>query len=68
MDLPHDARDDIAHETTPERAARLTAEAQMLAEARAEVEAGQTIALEEIRAWIDSIDTPQERPVPQPPR
>lgn len=33
---------------------------------RAEIAAGRRIPLEEVEDWIESWDTPDERPIPEP--
>jgi predicted transcriptional regulator len=44
---------------------RLAREAALIAEAEADVAAGNTVSLEDIEAWIDSLGTTREKPVPQ---
>lgn len=51
-------------ETEAERQARLTREAEMIAEADAEIEAGLYVDSSDIKAWIDSIGTDHELPPP----
>jgi predicted transcriptional regulator len=34
----------------------------------AQVKNGQTVPAEEVEAWIESLDTPEERPMPEPRR
>jgi predicted transcriptional regulator len=51
-------------ETEAERRARLAWEAEGLAEARAELDAGLYVDADEIDAWIDSIGTDHELPPP----
>lgn len=43
---------------------RLAWEAERIAEARADVAAGQLVSSAKVRAWIDSIGTENELPVP----
>ncbi len=38
----------------------------MIAEARAQVARGEVVDFEDVEAWIDSWDTPQEKPRPLP--
>lgn len=47
-----------------ERKRRLTKEAAMIAEARAELEAGLYVDSAEMDAWMDSLDTDHELPPP----
>jgi predicted transcriptional regulator len=47
---------------------RLVWEAEMIAEADAEIEAGLFIDEADVDAWIDSLGTDHELPVPQPRR
>ncbi len=47
---------------------RLAWEAEMIAQARAELEAGLFIDESEVDAWIDSLGTDHELPVPLPRR
>ena len=51
-------------ETEEERKRRLAWEAEMIAEARAELDAGYYVDADEIDAWIDSIGTDHELPPP----
>jgi len=51
-------------ETEADRQRRIAWEAERIAEARAELDAGLYVDAAEIDAWIDSIDTDHERPVP----
>ena len=51
-------------ETEAERQARLTWEADMIAEARADVAAGRLVDAAEVRAWVDSLRTANPLPVP----
>ncbi len=52
-------------ETEPERQARLAWEVEGIAEARADVAAGRLVDAAEVDAWIDSIGTDHELPVPR---
>ncbi len=52
-------------ETAEEKAARIAREAVMIAEARASVAAGRVVSLEAVSAWVDSLGTDHELPVPQ---
>jgi len=61
QDDPHDRP-----ETAEARQRRLAWEAEMIAEAEAEVAAGQTISLKSVRAWVESWDTDRELPPPEP--
>jgi hypothetical protein len=51
-------------ETEAERQARLAWEAEGIAEARAELDAGLYVDADEIDAWIESIGTDHELPPP----
>lgn len=51
-------------ETEAGRASRLTWEAERIAEARADIAAGRLVSSAEVKAWIDSIGTDDELPVP----
>src|SRR6476646_2866305 len=51
-------------ETEAERQARLAWEADMIAEARADVAAGRVVDSARVKAWIDSLGTGHELPVP----
>lgn len=51
-------------ETEAERQRRLAWEAERIAEARAELDAGLYVDADEIDAWIDSIGTNHELPPP----
>ncbi len=52
-------------ETEAERQARLAWEAEGIAEAEAELDAGLYVDLAEMRAWVDSLRT--DTPLPPPP-
>ena len=47
------------------KAQRLASEAEMIAEARVSVAAGRVVSLEAVSAWIDSLGTDHELPLPQ---
>ena len=67
MDTP--PRPDVdAPETAAEKRRRLAREAEMIAEAEADIAAGRLIDEAEIDAWIDSIGTDHELPPPRPRR
>ena len=51
-------------ETDAERKRRLAREAEMIAEARAELDAGLYVDPAEVDAWIDSLGTGHELPPP----
>jgi len=51
-------------ETEAERQTRLIWEAERIAEARADIAAGRLVDSAEVKAWIDSIGTDHEMPVP----
>jgi predicted transcriptional regulator len=51
-------------ETEAEEQRRLALEAEMIAEADAEFDAGLYVRADEIKAWIDSIGTDHELPPP----
>jgi hypothetical protein len=52
-------------ETAEAKAQRIAREAEMIAEARASVAAGRVVSLEAVSAWIDSLGTDHELPLPQ---
>jgi predicted transcriptional regulator len=58
--------DVVSPETEVERQRRFAWEAEMIAEADAEIEAGLCVDSEEVDAWIDSIGTEHELPPPAP--
>lgn len=64
--VPHAGSQDFAAqtETTPDTQRRLAREADMLAEARAEIAAGLFVDAADVDAWIDSIGSAHERPLP----
>ena len=61
---PNDGADASRPEIEAERQRRLAWEAEMIAEADAEIEAGLYVDADEIDAWIDSIGTDHELPPP----
>ena len=61
---PGDDTPDPRPETETERQARLAWEAEMIAEADAEIKAGLYVDSADIKAWIDSIGTDHELPPP----
>jgi len=61
---PNDSGHAARSETETERQRRLTWEAEMIAEADAEIEAGLYVDSDEMDAWIDSIGTDHELPPP----
>ena len=61
---PDDGTPDPRPETEVERQARLAWEAEMIAEADAEIEAGLYVDSADVKAWIDSIGTDHELPPP----
>jgi predicted transcriptional regulator len=65
MSAPH-RHPPYQSETEADRQARLAREAEMIAEARAQVARGEVVDFEDVEAWIDSWDTPQEKPRPLP--
>ena len=65
---PGETADTTRQETEAERQRRFAWEAEMIAEADAEIEAGLFVEEAEVDAWIDSLGTDHELPVPQPRR
>jgi predicted transcriptional regulator len=65
---PNDSAQAARSETEAERQRRFAWEAEMIAEADAEIEAGLFVEEAEVDAWIDSLGTDHELPVPQPRR
>ena len=51
-------------ETEAARRTRLTWEAERIAEARDDIAAGRLVSSAKVKAWIDSIGTADELPVP----
>ena len=65
VDTMHlDAGQPASPETEAERRSRIAWEAERIAEADAEIEAGLYIDADEMDAWIDSIGTDHEPPPP----
>jgi len=63
--VPDDSAEGHRQETDAERQRRLALEAEMIAEARADVAAGRLVDSAKVKAWIDSIGTDHELPAPQ---
>lgn len=63
--LKIDASEPFSPETEAERRARLAWEAEGIAEARAELDAGFYVDADDVRAWVDSLLT--DAPLPPPP-
>ncbi len=61
---PDDRADTLSPETDAERQRRLAWEAEGIAEARAQFDAGFYVDAAEVDAWIDSIGTDHELPPP----
>jgi predicted transcriptional regulator len=61
---PGDTADTTPPETEAERQRRLAWEAEMIAEADADIAAGRLVDSAKVKAWIDSIGTDHELPVP----
>ena len=55
-------------EAAPDRQHRIAREAELIAEADAEIAAGLLVDSAEVKSWIDSIGTDQELPPPYPRR
>lgn len=64
LNLDDDQGDHAGAETDAERQHRLAWEAEMIAEAEAEVAAGLYVDWQDMRAWIDSVGTDHELPLP----
>lgn len=67
MDTVPRADDDMSipdPDSDARRQRRLAREAEMIAEADADVAAGRLVDSAKVKAWIDSIGTAHERPVP----
>jgi predicted transcriptional regulator len=62
---PGDGADTLSPETETERQRRVAWEAEMIAEADADIAAGRLIDEAEMDAWIDSIGTDHELPPPR---
>ena len=64
--LMHMPRDDGRPETPAEREERVRREAAVIAEARADVAAGNGIEDDALEAWLDSLDRDENAPIPTP--
>jgi hypothetical protein len=64
MSRPYDAQDSYHVPSTAERAARIRREAKMIAEARAQLDAGQGIADADLEAWLDRLEDDETAPLP----
>jgi predicted transcriptional regulator len=65
-DTPHPAEGaESPPESEEEKKRRLAWEAEMIAEAEAEIEAGLYVDGDEMDAWMDSIGTDHELPLPR---
>lgn len=64
MDSHHDKMP--RPESDADRTSRIAWEAERIAEARASVAAGRIVSSAQIDAWIDSLGTSNELPVPRP--
>lgn len=64
--MPDQVTIDERQETEAERQRRVAWEAERIAEARAELDGGFFASSAEVKAWIDSIGTEHELPVPFP--
>jgi hypothetical protein len=53
-------------ETPAEREERIRREAAVIAQARAEIEAGQGIGDDDLEAWLDALDHDENTPLPIP--
>jgi predicted transcriptional regulator len=62
--LPDDTMQADRRESATEKRRRLAREAEMIAEARAELQAGLFVDGDEVEAWLDSIGTGHELPMP----
>jgi hypothetical protein len=62
---PNDGDGTTDPEAEVEKQRRLAWEAEMIAEARAELDAGLYVDAAEVDAWIDSIGTEHELPLPR---
>jgi predicted transcriptional regulator len=62
--IPEGTTQTACSETAAEKRRRLAWEAERLAEACADVAAGRLVDSEEVDAWMDSIGTEHELPVP----
>jgi predicted transcriptional regulator len=61
---PDDRADTVSPETEAEQQRRLAWEAEGIARARASAAAGRVVDSAKVKAWIDSIGTDHELPVP----
>jgi hypothetical protein len=61
---PDDRAETPRPETDAERQRRIAREAEMIAEADADIAAGRVVDSTKVRAWIDSSGTDHELPVP----
>jgi predicted transcriptional regulator len=68
MDTAPRPGDSAQFESSADKRRRLAREAELLAEARAEIAAGLSVDAAEVDAWIDSLGTGHELPVPYPRR
>ena len=64
MDTAPRPNDASPPETDADRQVRLAWEAEGIAEGEADVAAGRLVDSAKVKAWIDSIGTDDERPVP----
>lgn len=62
--VPNDRADAPRPESETERQRRLAWEAEVIAEADADIAAGRLVDSARVKAWIDSIGTDHELPVP----
>ena len=62
--MTHPAPTPVTDETEAERQSRLAWEAEGVAQARAELEAGLYVDADDIDAWIDSLESERELPPP----
>ncbi len=61
---PGDHADTLSPKTEAEQQRRVAWEAEMIAEADADIAAGRLVDSAKVKAWIDSIGTDHELPVP----
>ena len=64
MDTAPNAADTARLESAADKRCRLAWEAEKIAEARAELDAGLFVDASDVDAWIDSIGTDHELPLP----
>lgn len=62
--IPAERADTTRPETEAERQDRIAWEAEGIAEADADLAAGRLVDAAAVRAWVESIDTDHELPVP----